>query len=45
MRALAMKLPVAPRWVKKAGMWGFLFFLVKGLVWIGIALWGLWMAA
>ena len=22
--------------VKKLGMWGFLFFLIKGLVWLGI---------
>jgi|GEM_PF-2513986 len=22
------------RWVKKLGFWGFLFFLVKGLLWL-----------
>jgi len=25
-------------WIKKLGVIGFLFFLIKGLVWIGIAL-------
>ncbi len=24
------------RWVKKLGFWGFLFFLVKGLLWLTI---------
>jgi hypothetical protein len=24
---------------KKAGLAGFLFFLIKGLVWVGIGLW------
>ncbi|MFD0940926.1 hypothetical protein [Pedobacter boryungensis] len=23
-------------WVKRLGFWGFLFFLVKGLVWLAI---------
>ncbi|MEO9211506.1 MAG: alanyl-tRNA synthetase [Ginsengibacter sp.] len=23
-------------WIKKLGFWGFLFFLIKGLVWIAI---------
>ncbi len=26
-------------WLKKLGVFGFLFFLLKGLVWIGIAIW------
>lgn len=26
-------------WLKKFGVAGFLFFLIKGLVWIGIAVW------
>lgn len=26
-------------WLKRAGVAGFLFFLVKGLVWIGVAVW------
>jgi hypothetical protein len=25
------------KWLKKLGIAGFLFFLVKGLVWIGVA--------
>jgi hypothetical protein len=27
-------------WLKRLGFWGFMFFLVKGLVWIGIFLYG-----
>ncbi len=27
------------RWLKRVGVAGFLFFLIKGLVWIGIFLW------
>lgn len=23
-------------WVKKIGFWGFMFFLIKGLVWIAV---------
>jgi hypothetical protein len=23
-------------WIKKLGLWGFMFFLVKGLVWLAI---------
>jgi hypothetical protein len=26
-------------WVRKVGFWGFLFFLAKGLVWLGLAWW------
>lgn len=26
----------ALRWMKRIGFWGFMFFLVKGLVWIAI---------
>lgn len=26
-------------WLKRAGIAGFLFFLVKGLIWIGVAVW------
>ncbi|MCW5907047.1 MAG: hypothetical protein KIS94_04255 [Chitinophagales bacterium] len=25
-------------WLKRAGMLGFLFFLIKGLAWIGVAI-------
>lgn len=24
------------KWLKKVGVWGFLFFLVKGLVWLAL---------
>lgn len=24
------------KWVKKLGFWGFMFFLVKGLVWLAL---------
>jgi len=27
------------KWIKKVGVWGFLFFLVKGLVWVAIGYW------
>jgi hypothetical protein len=27
------------RWLKKVGFAGFLFFLIKGLAWIGVAVW------
>ncbi len=23
-------------WIKKIGFWGFLFFLIKGLVWLAV---------
>jgi len=26
-------------WLKRVGLVGFLFFLIKGLVWVGIGLW------
>ncbi len=29
-------------WLKKVGVYGFLFFLLKGLVWIAIAIWAWW---
>ncbi|SEW49866.1 alanyl-tRNA synthetase [Chitinophaga arvensicola] len=28
------------KWVRKLGVWGFLFFLIKGLVWLAIGYWG-----
>jgi hypothetical protein len=38
-----MNLMAIPRWIKRLGFWGFLFFLVKGLLWLLIptlvALW------
>lgn len=24
----------AVKWIKKLGLWGFLFFLVKGIIWL-----------
>ncbi|HYD21239.1 MAG TPA: alanyl-tRNA synthetase [Flavipsychrobacter sp.] len=32
-------------WLKRVGFWGFLFFLVKGLVWIGIFAYGYFWAS
>ncbi|MCD0489284.1 alanyl-tRNA synthetase [Pedobacter sp. MC2016-14] len=28
------------KWVKRLGIWGFLFFLLKGLVWLYVIYWG-----
>lgn len=27
------------KWLKKLGFWGFMFFLVKGLVWLAVIYW------
>jgi len=27
-------------WIKKIGFWGFMFFLLKGLVWVAIFTYG-----
>jgi len=32
------------KWLKRAGKWGFLFFLIKGLVWLAIFIGGYFMA-
>ena len=33
----------AAKWIKRLGFWGFLFFLVKGLLWLIVpALLALW---
>ncbi|MFY0255949.1 alanyl-tRNA synthetase [Chitinophaga sp. 30R24] len=29
------------RWIKKIGFWGFIFFLVKGLLWLALGYWGI----
>ena len=29
------------KWLKKVGVWGFLFFLVKGLIWLAVGYWAL----
>jgi hypothetical protein len=26
-------------WIKRLGFWGFIFFLVKGLIWLAIGWW------
>jgi hypothetical protein len=26
-------------WIKKIGFWGFIFFLVKGLLWLAFGYW------
>ena len=26
------------KWLKKIGFWGFMFFLIKGLVWLAIGI-------
>jgi len=28
------------KWLKRVGVWGFLFFLIKGLVWLAVFYWG-----
>jgi hypothetical protein len=27
------------KWIKRIGIWGFLFFLIKGLIWIALGYW------
>lgn len=27
------------KWLKRIGIWGFLFFLVKGLIWLVLLYW------
>jgi len=27
------------KWMKRIGVWGFIFFLLKGLVWLAIGYW------
>ncbi|MEJ7559486.1 MAG: alanyl-tRNA synthetase [Pedobacter sp.] len=27
------------KWLRKMGIWGFLFFLVKGLIWLALGYW------
>ena len=26
-------------WIKRLGIWGFLFFLIKGLIWLLVTYW------
>jgi hypothetical protein len=42
---MTFRLALPKRWLqrtRKLGIWAFLFFLVKGLIWLGIAAWGLY---
>ena len=34
MKAITLKQSKAFKWIKKVGFWGFMFFLVKGLIWL-----------
>ncbi|NLR60420.1 hypothetical protein FHW36_109167 [Chitinophaga polysaccharea] len=27
------------KWIKRVGFWGFLFFLLKGLLWLALGYW------
>ncbi|WP_343690524.1 alanyl-tRNA synthetase [Chitinophaga sp.] len=27
------------KWIRRIGIWGFLFFLAKGLLWLALAYW------
>jgi hypothetical protein len=27
------------KWIKRIGIWGFLFFLIKGLIWLALGYW------
>ena len=27
------------KWIKRIGIWGFIFFLIKGLFWLALAYW------
>lgn len=27
------------KWIRRIGVWGFLFFLVKGLIWLAVGYW------
>ena len=33
------KKAAALKWLKRVGVWGFLFFLAKGLVWLALGYW------
>ncbi len=34
MKTSTMKQSKAIKWLRKVGFWGFLFFLVKGIIWL-----------
>lgn len=27
------------KWIRRIGIWGFLFFLIKGLIWLALGYW------
>jgi len=27
------------KWIRRMGVWGFLFFLMKGLIWLAVGYW------
>jgi hypothetical protein len=33
---MAAKQSKAIKWLRKIGFWGFMFFLVKGLIWLAV---------
>ena len=35
----ALKKQRMMKWFKRVGIWGFLFFLIKGLVWLAVGYW------
>jgi hypothetical protein len=39
MKQFLQKLHNKGNWLKRAGILAFLFFLLKGLVWVGIMVW------
>jgi hypothetical protein len=39
MQASATQKKGVIKWLKRIGFWGFLFFLIKGLLWLAIAYW------
>jgi len=36
MRTMETKQPGIKRWLRRVGFWGFMFFLVKGLIWLAL---------
>ena len=34
-----LKKDIFIKWVKRIGIWGFLFFLAKGLLWLALGYW------
>lgn len=38
---MSEKKAILVKWLKKVGIWGFLFFLAKGLIWLALAYWAI----